>query len=185
VYSDIDLKFTPHPITGDISINEDLNAIKKALPQCKEVFGNLDLETREQRVIDFGNGRFQYIATKPILSGSGVNWQRHCHKSIYLGISFKFADFIQSIHRIHRFQQHHSCEINIIHTETEKNIVDVLKHKWENHERMIYKMTEIMKKYGLSHIEMAKEMQRGLGIERIEAKGENWVLANNDCVEET
>ncbi len=31
VYSDIDLKFTPHPITGDISINEDLNAIKKAL----------------------------------------------------------------------------------------------------------------------------------------------------------
>jgi len=31
VYSDIDLKFLPHPISGDISIVQDVNAVKKAL----------------------------------------------------------------------------------------------------------------------------------------------------------
>jgi phage baseplate assembly protein W len=31
VYSDIDLRFIPHPVTGDISTVEDIAAVKKAL----------------------------------------------------------------------------------------------------------------------------------------------------------
>ena len=161
------------------------HSIKKAVPEVVEIYGSLDLETREQRVIDFGNGKFKYIATKPILSGSGVNWQRHCNKAIYLGISFKFADFIQSVHRIHRFQQQKQCEIHIIYSENEKNIVEVLKKKWNNHERMVKKMTDIIKKHGLSCIEMSNELARSMGVKRIESSGKNWKLIHNDCVEET
>jgi hypothetical protein len=59
----------------------------------------------EQRVIDFSDGRSRLLATKPELSGSGCNFQRHCHRAIFVGVGFKFNDFIQAIHRIHRFQQ--------------------------------------------------------------------------------
>lgn len=31
IYSDIDLRFSPHPFTGDISILEDITAVKNAL----------------------------------------------------------------------------------------------------------------------------------------------------------
>lgn len=41
---------------------EERHRIKKQVPSCKDVYGSLDLETREQRVIDFSNGKFQYIA---------------------------------------------------------------------------------------------------------------------------
>lgn len=160
------------------------HAIKKAVPGVVDIYGSLDLDTREQRVIDFSDGGFQYFSTKPTLSGSGCNFQRHCHKAIFLGIGFKFNDFIQSIHRIVRFLQDHQCEIHIIFATSELRILEVLKKKWINHDKMVEKMTNLIKKYGLSHAQMAKELERTIGIERIEVKGENFTVANNDCVEE-
>jgi hypothetical protein len=40
-----------------------------------------------------------------VLAGAGCNFQRHCHKAVFVGIGFKFNDFIQAIHRIQRFLQ--------------------------------------------------------------------------------
>lgn len=161
------------------------HAIKKALPKCKEVYGSLELEEREQRIIDFSNGKYQYLATKPILSGSGCNFQRHCHKAIYLGIGFKFNDFIQSYHRIYRFLQTKECHIHIIYTDTEKRVLQVLQEKWNQHNIMVQKMTEIIQKHGLSTIEMMSEITRSIGCERIEVSGKNYVAVNNDTVDET
>ena len=160
------------------------HAIKKALPICKEVYGSLDLDEREKRILDFSDGKFQYLATKPIVSGSGCNLQYHCHKSIYLGIGFKFADFIQSVHRIYRFQQKHECDIHIIYTDSEKKVLDVLKTKWENHNTMVDKMSEIIKKNGLSAVNLLDEIGRSMGCKRIEVSGKNYVSVNNDCVDE-
>ena len=160
------------------------HAIKKALPESMEVFGSQDLDTREDRIIDFSNGKFKYLATKPILSGSGCNFQRHCHKAIFLGIGFKFNDFIQAIHRIYRFLQDQECEIHIIYASSEIRILEILRLKWNQHNEMVDKMTEIIKKYGLSHAGKEKELKRSMGIKRKDAIGEDYILANNDCVEE-
>lgn len=160
------------------------HAIKKALPACKEVYGSLDLDEREKRILDFSDGKFQFLATKPVISGSGCNLQYHCHKSIYLGIGFKFADFIQSVHRIYRFQQKHECDIHIIYTDSEKKVLDVLKTKWENHNTMVDKMSGIIKKNGLSAVNLLDEIGRSMGCKRIEVSGKNYVSVNNDCVDE-
>lgn len=161
------------------------HALKKAFPDIKDVYGSQDLEIREQRVVDFSNGYFKWLATKPSLSGSGCNFQRHCSNSIFLGISFKFNDLIQAIHRIYRFLQTEVCDIHIIYSENETQVLQVLKNKWKRHEEMVEKMSQIIKKYGLSHSEMAQELERAIGVERIEVSGKNFVAANNDCVEET
>jgi DNA modification methylase len=160
------------------------HAIKKALPAAVDVYGSQDLNVREQRVIDFSNGKFKYLATKPILSGSGCNFQRHCCKAVFLGIGFKFNDFIQAIHRIYRFLQYRECHIHLIYTDSEAGILDVLKKKWAAHDRMVEKMTDIIKRYGLNHIEMEAELKRSMGVERVEAAGDGWLLAHNDCVPE-
>jgi len=157
------------------------HAIKKALPGVKDVYGSQDLDT-----IDFSNGEFKYLATKPILSGSGCNFQRHCNNSIFLGIGFKFNDFIQSIHRVYRFLQTKECHIHIIYASSEIGILEVLKKKWKRHDVMVKKMTDIIKKYGLSNNEKLNELKRTIGVEkRIEITGKNFLVAHNDCVEET
>ena len=161
------------------------HAVKKALPEAVEVYGSLDLETRENRIIDFSYGKIKYLATKPVLSGSGCNFQRFCNNSIFLGVGYKFADFIQAIHRIHRFLQEKQCNIHIIYLDSESQIVKVLKEKWTNHNRMVKKMTDIIKEYGLSSQMMEAELNRSMGVKRLEAKGERYTLINNDCVIES
>lgn len=166
-------------------LEDERRAIKKAIPEAVEVFGSLDLDIREQRVIDFSEGRSRLLATKPELSGSGCNFQRHCHRAIFVGIGFKFNDFIQAIHRIQRFQQPHPVRIDIIHAESEREVVRTLMRKWDQHKELANNMSEIIKEFGLSRADVAIELQRAMGVERVEVSGEGWLVANNDCVKET
>jgi len=166
-------------------LEAERHAVRKALPDSVDVYGSQDLDLREQRLIDFSEGRIKYLATKPRISGSGCNFQRHCHKAIFLGIGYKFNDFIQSIHRIHRFQQPHQCEIHLIYAESEREVLKTLETKWRAHNQMVNRMTEIIKRHGLNSTQMADILKRSIGTERVEASGEGWIAANNDCVAET
>jgi DNA modification methylase len=165
-------------------LEDERRAIKAAVPTVAEVYGSLDLEAREQRVQDFGNGKLQYLSTKPSLSGSGCNFQRHCHWAIFTGIGYDFNDFIQAIHRIQRFQQPHPVRIDIVYSEAEREVLKVLQQKWTQHEEMVARMAEIIREFGLNPIKAQQAMARSIGIERQEARGENYLVANNDCVEE-
>ncbi|CAE6745191.1 hypothetical protein XA1311A_15320 [Xanthomonas arboricola] len=142
-------------------------------------------DEREQAVIDFSERLIPILSAKPVIAGSGCNFQRHCHLSVYAGIGFKFNDFIQSIHRIQRYQQAHPVEVWIVYAESEREVLASLQAKWTRHEEMVEKMSEIIREYGLSKAAMAQVLQRSIGVERIEASGTGWTVANNDCVLET
>lgn len=165
-------------------LESERHAITKALPAAVEVYGSQDLEIREQRVIDFADGKIQYLATKPEISGSGCNFQRHCHKAVFLGIGYKFNDFIQSIHRIYRFLQDHPCEIHIIYAESEREVLRTLETKWRQHEEMVAQMTRIIREFGLNALDAEQALRRSIGCERIEARGKHYTVANNDSVYE-
>ncbi|WP_226893873.1 DNA methyltransferase [Nisaea sediminum] len=166
-------------------LEAERHAIAKAVPSAVSVYGSQDLEDRETAIADFSDGRSQYLSAKPIIAGSGTNLQRHCHKAVFVGIGHKFNDFIQSIHRIQRFLQRHPVEVHVIFTEAERETWRDLQRKWSDHERMVEKMTEIVRKYGLNQLAMAEVLSRSIGVDRIEAAGDAWLFANNDCVEET
>jgi len=166
-------------------LEDERRAIKKALPEAVEVFGSLDLDIREQRIIDFSDGKTRLLATKPELSGSGCNFQRHCHRAIFVGIGFSFNDFVQAIHRIQRFQQERPVRIDIIHAESEREVVRTLQQKWAQHNELTAKMTEVIREYGLDGSAGIKALTRSMGVDRVEAAGDGWLVANNDCVVET
>ena len=159
-------------------------AIKKALPEAVDIYGAMDLEERERRVIAFSEGRVKLFATKKELSGSGCNFQRHCHREIFVGIDYEFNDFIQAIHRCYRFLQTEPVIIDIIYMENEKEIREALLEKWKNHDRMVEKMVEIVRKYGLSAAGLEKRLERKMGVETVRIKGQHYTAVNDDCVEE-
>jgi DNA modification methylase len=160
-------------------------AIKKAIPAAVDIFGSQDYDLREQRVIDFSEGRIQYFATKKELSGSGCNFQRHCHRAIFLGIDYEFNDFIQAVHRIYRFLQTKEVIIDIIYMENERQIKEALLKKWTNHDYMVDKMIAIVKKYGLSTTNKTERLKRKMGVETVRVEGKHFTVVNDDCVEET
>lgn len=165
-------------------LESERHAIQQALPEAVSVWGSQDLEAREQRIIDFGNGEYRLLSTKPVIAGSGCNFQRHCHREIFAGIGFKFNDFIQAIHRVQRFQQPHRVRIDIVYSEAEREVLRTLQQKWAQHEEMVQNMTEIIRKYGLNQLAMQETLARSIGVKRIEVKGDRFAVANNDCVEE-
>jgi DNA modification methylase len=163
-------------------LEDERHAIQKAVPEAVSVYGSQDLDAREQAIVDFSDGKFKYLSAKPVIAGSGCNFQRHCHKAIFVGIGFKFNDFIQAIHRIQRFLQAQPVEIHIIHSEAEREVLRTLMDKWRQHTEMVETMTAIIKEHGLNHLSMADILARTIGVERLEVRGENYRVANNDCV---
>lgn len=166
-------------------LEREREAIERAIPGVVSVFGNQELELREENIIRFSDGEFQELAAKPSIAGSGCNFQRHCNWAIFLGIGFKFNDFIQACHRINRFQQTKTVRIDIIYTSAEREVKRQLERKWEQHKVMVEKMTAIMKEFGLSQAAMAHTLHRVLGVERAEVKGKMFTAIHNDCVKET
>ena len=166
-------------------LERERDAIERACDGVVSVYGSQPMEEREDAVAKFSNGEIRELAGKPVMLGSGCNLQRHCSRAVFLGIGFKFNDFIQAIHRIYRFLQTEQVTIDLIYTEAEREIRKQLERKWKQHNEMVKQMTEIIKEFGLSHIEMAASLTRKMGVERVEVTGKNYRCINNDCVEET
>ena len=158
--------------------------ILKEIPGTVDIYGSMDYDERERRVIDFSEGRTRLFATKKSLSGSGCNFQRYCHRAIFVGIDYEFNDFIQAIHRIYRFLQSEQVIIDVIFTEAEEQIWRVLLEKWDNHNKLQENMRQIVLQYGLLGERQAERMARSIGVNRVEMRGRNWTYVNNDCVEE-
>lgn len=151
-------------------------------PGLCSIFGSQDLDTRERNTIDFSEGKFRLLATKKELSGSGCNFQRHCHRAIFVGIDYEFNDFIQAIHRIYRFLQEKQVIIDIIYMDSEVEVLAALKKKWKQYDEMTAKMAAIVKKYGLSGTSIIEKLKRHIGVKRMEKQGVHYRAINNDCI---
>lgn len=155
--------------------------IERTIPDAKTVYGTQDLEDREALIMGFSRGEYQTLATKPIIAGSGCNFQRHCADAIFLGVGYKFNDFIQSCHRIYRFGQKRVVHIHIVYLESEDGVVADLKAKWVRHNQLMATMSEILRKNKLSNLNIM-ELTRTLGCERSEVKSQKFRIIRNDAI---
>ena len=101
-----------------------------------------------------------------------------------MGIGYKFADFIQSIHRTQRFGQKFTVQLHLIYTESEDPIYESLMKKWKQHDELHATMVQIIQEFGLNQAAAVLQMQRSIGIRRQELKGDLFTTVNNDNVSE-
>ena len=168
-------------------LNREQDEVERVLKaqgaSVSSIYGALDIEETEKRLYEWKRKETRILVGKPVMLGAGLNLQQ-CHRVIFLGIDYKFADFIQATHRVFRFQQKYPVDLNIIYAESEDRVVDVLKTKWNQHDQLVEKMRAIIQKYGLSHEAMKRDLKRSIGVNRQEVKGQLYTAVNNDCVAE-
>ncbi|WP_245291705.1 DNA methyltransferase [Methylosinus sp. R-45379] len=165
-------------------LEDERKALEKALPEVVSVYGGQAMNVRDDIMQRFADGNLKRLAAKPIMLGSGPNMQHHCHRAVFCGVSHKFNDFIQAVHRIQRFQQKKRVRIDVVYADTERQVYRDLMAKWKRDGELRATMTEIIHKYGLNDVAMNETLARTIGVERIEASGEGWQVANNDTVDE-
>lgn len=166
-------------------LEDERRLIEKAIPGVKTAYGSQSLPDREEIILGFGRGEFEVLATKPSIAGSGTNLQKHCHRAIFLGSTYKFNDFIQAIHRIYRFQQAHEVVIDVIYTESEDPVIATLKKKWAQHEKLVEKMSALLREMKLS-LKPDMHLKRTSQDDRMEVasdKGSFRVINNDNVIE--
>jgi len=144
-------------------------------------YGSLDLDIRETDIMAFSRGEYRIRATKPILEGSGCNYQRHCADAIFLGVGYKFQDFIQAIHRIFRYGQKRAVTVHIVYLESEDAIVEELKAKWRRHNELMERMSEILRENNLTNLTTV-QLTRSLGCDRAEITSDRFRAIRNDTI---
>lgn len=165
-------------------LEDERRAIEAAIPGIVTVYGAQDLDERETVIRAFADGQVARIGAKPVMLGSGVNFQRHCHWAIFAGIGFKFNEFIQAVHRVWRYLQPGDVTIDIIFADAEVGVRRVLESKWRNHDAMMARMSEIIREYGLDSVDARQKLVRSIGVTRDVATGDGWTAVRNDCVVE-
>ncbi|WP_082067861.1 DNA methyltransferase [Mycolicibacterium llatzerense] len=187
---------TDHAAAGDgqlviwCDLNDEQREIEKALGAAgisfSSVHGSLDPDEVERRLSEWKNRDTYALIGKPVMLGQGMNLQQ-AHVCAYIGITFKFNDLVQSLHRVQRFGQTEPCTAHLIHSETEREVVRVIREKWSQHNELVGTMTNVIHEFGLDADAISEALQRSIGIDRIEASSGDgsWLFANNDCVPET
>lgn len=148
-----------------------------------DLYGSLKMELREKRIIDFTKGNLQYLASKPSVSGVGCNFQKHCCKEIFVGITDSFDDLYQALKRVWRFYNPFpAVDVWLLYTPEEYDIVLNLQRKWREHNEMREAMRVIIQTYGLNHSKFIEEKRRTFKVDRKVFEGKDYTLVNNDCV---
>jgi hypothetical protein len=168
-------------------LNAEQSAIERALAgrglTYSSIHGALPVEENERRLDEWRDRRTHVLVGKPVMLGQGMNLQQ-CNKAVFVGLTHKFNSFIQAVHRVHRFGQLRRCQVHLIHAESEREVVRTLQEKWAQHEELTANMSDVIREHGLDTASITEALTRSMGVERIEASGEGWLVANNDCVAE-
>jgi len=162
-------------------LESEREAICKALPGCKAVYGSQDDNEADKVIQDFKDGKLKYLAAKPEMLGEGLNFQYHCHKAIMF-IDYRFNDKFQAIARIYRFMQLFPVDLFFVYAESEGEIFKSFMEKWHQHTKMVHNMVQIIRENGLFGLNAEEKMMRWMFAQREEKSGKLWKSFNNDNV---
>lgn len=132
------------PVTVWCETNEESALLAKLVDGAIEVRGDLDPDEKERRLLGFAEGKYRAIVTKPKLAGFGVNWQ-HCAHAVFASISFSYEQHYQAVRRSHRFGQSETVRNDIVISDTEAVIWNVINEKSAKHDEMKRRMADAMR----------------------------------------
>lgn len=159
-----------------IKQNEEGQELRKLIPCAIEISGSDSDESKEQKRKDFIDGKFKILITKSKIASMGLNFQ-HCHNQIFASLDFSFESLYQSIRRSYRFGQKENVNIYLITTDTMSNVLESIKQKQKQFERMQAEMSKAINKY-LKGDNMNKPVYNTETV-----KNEFYEIKRGDCVQ--
>lgn len=116
-------------------LNAESEALTRAIPGAVEIRGSDDIETKEQRLRDFSEGRVRVLVTKPSIAGFGLNWQ-HCARVAFVGVTDSWEAYYQAVRRCWRFGQRRAVEVHVYASEAEGSVLANLRRKEADAKRL-------------------------------------------------
>lgn len=158
-------------------LNDEADAIMKAIPGSVQVAGKDSIETKESRLIGFSMQDYNILISKPSIAGHGMNWQ-HCSKMIFAGASHSYEQFYQTVRRCWRFGQTKNVHVYIVISALDESIIQNMQRKEQEAETMKKAMSKTVMEYFLQSREIDHP-------ETQKSESNKWIMFHGDCVETT
>ncbi len=123
----------------------EADAVRAVLPEATDVRGSDKPEAKEKALLGFADGSVRVLLTKPKLAGLGLNFQ-HCARVGFVGASFSYEQFYQSVRRCWRFGQTRPVHVHVAMGQTELEMWNVLSRKKDLHSNMSAAMSAAMRR---------------------------------------
>lgn len=124
--------------------NAESESLTARLNGAVQITGSDKPEHKENSVVEFADGKIKVLVSKPSICGFGINWQ-NCHNIMFCGLSDSYEQFYQAVRRCWRFGQTKEVNVYIIISERETAILDNIKRKESDMQRMISEMIKLTK----------------------------------------
>lgn len=166
-----------------VDLNGESEALQKrlaALPLvCVE--GNQSEEEKVAGITAFLERRATVMITKPSVASMGLNLQV-CPRQAFVGFGFSYEKYYQAVRRSWRFGQPEEVHAYIVVSESERSIVETVRHKEEEAKIMGDRIIENIGDLNKAALEEAPMPAIPPGF--IECRsGADWKIFHGDCVE--
>ena len=115
--------------------NDEGKEVTVGIRGAVEVSGGDKPEEKAQKLLDFVDGKFRVLVTKPKIAQYGLNFQ-HCLNQTFMSPDFSFEGFYQAVRRSHRFGKKGDVTVNIVTTDTMQNVISIIKEKEKQFKQM-------------------------------------------------
>lgn len=123
-------------------LNEEGDLLEELIPGSIQVSGKDSDERKEERLVSFAMKKVKVLITKPKIGAWGLNFQ-HCNRIIYFP-SHSYEQYYQAVRRCWRFGQKRQVHVDLIMTPGFKAVMDNLKRKAGQAERMFENLVREM-----------------------------------------
>lgn len=124
------------------NLNPEGDLLERLIPDSVQVSGKDSDDAKEEKLTAFTEGKVKKLITKPKIGAWGLNWQ-HCNHTIFFP-THSYEQKYQAIRRFLRFGQERSITIDNIFTDGDLNVIDNVKRKERQAEKMFKRMVEEM-----------------------------------------
>lgn len=123
------------PIIVWCGLNDEADAVARALPDAVNVPGSWKPEDKAAALEAFQDGTTGVLVTKPSIAGFGMNFQ-HCARQVFCGIGDSYESYYQAIRRSWRYGQDRPVFAHVVVSELEEQIVANVRRKERDANRM-------------------------------------------------
>lgn len=102
-------------------LNAEAEALADAIPGAVNVHGTLHPDQKADALMDFADGGFRVLITKPQIASQGLNYQ-HCARMAFVGLGDSYEQYYQAIRRCYRYGQTRIVKAHIILSNLESQI---------------------------------------------------------------
>lgn len=159
-------------------LNDESNALAKAIPDAIEVVGSDSPEHKEDTMLGFSEGRYRVIVTKPSIAGWGMNWQ-HCANVAFVGLSHSYEQYYQAVRRSWRYGQKNKVQVHVITSVADGSVVTNIERKEKQSMEMFDRIVQHM---SVNTDLVGSQNKEEMDYREDVACGQDWTLYLGDSV---